>query len=127
MQPETKAARQARRLFPQVVVWWATAIECRSALRRLQRAQELTAQDVQVGIQELDRLRQRWTEVEPLGEVKNLAERLLDIHVLRAADALQLAAALIWCGRHPRGRPFISGDGKLLEAAGKEGFNVIRL
>jgi hypothetical protein len=46
---------------------------------------------------------------------------------LRAADALQLAAALIWCNRHPRGKTFISGDERLLEAAEKEGFNVIRM
>jgi hypothetical protein len=127
LQPQTRAARQARRLFPQLVTWWATSVECVSALRRLERAQELTARETQAGIQELDRLRRRWTAVAPLEEVKSLAEQLLGIHPLRAADALQLAAALIWCNRHPRGKVFISGDEKLLEAAEKEGFNVVRL
>jgi hypothetical protein len=46
---------------------------------------------------------------------------------LRAADALQLAAALIWCNHYPRGRTFISGDERLLEAAEREGFDVIKI
>jgi hypothetical protein len=127
LQPQTKVARQARRLYSQVVVWWATRVECNSALRRLERFQELTAKEAQAGILELDRLRLRWTEVAPLEEVRILAEKLLGVHPLRAADALQLAAALIWCNRHPRGRVFISGDEKLLEAAERESFNVIRM
>jgi predicted nucleic acid-binding protein len=126
-QPQTKAARQTRRLFPQIVVWWATRAECNSALRRLERNRELTARETQTGILELERLRQRWTEITPLEEARPLAERLLGSYPLRAADALQLAAALVWCNRYPRGKTFISGDERLLEAAEKEGFNVIRM
>src|SRR5215813_6147427 len=127
LQPQTQAARQARRLFPQLVTWWATNVECNSALRRLERAQELTVRETQQAFQELDRLRLRWTEVAPLEEVRSLAERLLGSHPLRAADSLQLAAALTWCNRHPRGKTFVSGDEKLLEAAEKEGFNIVRM
>jgi predicted nucleic acid-binding protein len=127
LQPQTQVARQARRLFPQLVTWWATSVECSSALRRLARAQELTARETQQAFQELDRLHLRWTEIAPLEEVRLLAERLLGVHPLRAADSLQLAAAVIWCNRLPNGRTFISGDEKLLEAAEKEGFNVIRM
>ena len=60
-QPQTKAARRARRLFPQMVVWWATSVERTSALRRLDRAQAFTAQEIQQAIKELDSLRNRWT------------------------------------------------------------------
>jgi len=127
LQPQTRTARQARRLFPQLVTWWATSVECNSALRRLGRVQELTARETQQAFQELDRLRLRWTEVAPLEEVRSLAERLLGSYPLRAADSLQLAAALTWCNRHPRGKTFVSGDEKLLEAAEKEGFNIVRM
>jgi len=127
LQPQTQAARRARRLFPQFVTWWATSVECNSALRRLERARELTAREMQQAFQELERLRLRWTEVAPLEEVRFLSERLLGFHPLRAADSLQLAAALIWCNRHPRGKTFVSSDEKLLEAAEKEGFDVIRM
>src|SRR5262245_400425 len=127
LQPQTQAARQARRLFPQLVTWWATSVECNSAFRRLERAQELTAREAQQALQELDRLRMRGTEVAPLEEIRSQAERLLGAHSLRAADSLQLAAALIWCNRRPRGKTFVGSDEKLLEAAEKEGFNVVRM
>jgi predicted nucleic acid-binding protein len=63
----------------------------------------------------------------PTEEVRERAERLLRIHRLRAADALQLAAALVWCEDRPRGRALIGDDGNLSEAARGEGFTIIRL
>ena len=72
-------------------------------------------------------MRNRWNEVQPTEEVRNRAERLLRIHKLRAADALQLAAALVWCGDRPAGRVLIGADGNLSEAAAAESFTVIRL
>ena len=52
------------------------------------------------------------------------AARLLAVHPLRAADALQLAAALLWCEEQPHAEGFVSLDVKLREAAFKEGFTV---
>jgi predicted nucleic acid-binding protein len=72
-------------------------------------------------------LRNRWNEVQPTEEVRERAERLLRIHKLRASDALQLAAALVWCENRPRGRALIGDDGNLCEAARAEGFTIIRL
>lgn len=126
-QPQTKAARQARRSFPQIIVWWATGVECTSALRRLEQAQALTAQETQQALLELNLLRQRWTEIAALDEVRNRAEQLLGNHGLRAADALQLAAALVWCSAFPKGKAIIGDDGKLLDAAANEGFTIVRL
>lgn len=125
LQPQTQAARQAFRLFPGMTVWWATTVECVSALRRLERDLELTVQETQQSLHELDKYRQRWSEIAPQEELKVTAERLLRIHPLRAADSLQLAAAMIWCNRHPRGKAFVCSDEKLLEAAEEEGFNIV--
>ena len=127
LQQQTKKARQAYRLFPRLVVWWATGVECSSALYRLERRRELSARETQLASESLGRHRQHWTEVTALDEVRNLAQRLPRTHPLRAADALQLAAALVWCASHPKGRTFICGDDRLMEAAEKEGFNVIRM
>ncbi len=126
-QPQTKAAQQARRLFPQMVVWWATSVECTSAFRRLERAQAFTAQETQQALQELQRLRRRWTEMAPVNEVRDTAEQLLGKHGLRAADSLQLAAALAWCNSYTNGKTFVGGDDRLLNAAEDEGFTVVRL
>jgi hypothetical protein len=108
-----------------MTVWWATTVECVSALRRLERDLELTVQETQQSLHELDKYRQRWSEIAPQEELKVTAERLLRIHPLRAADSLQLAAAMIWCNRHPRGKAFVCSDEKLLEAAEEEGFNIV--
>jgi hypothetical protein len=50
-------------------------------------------------------------------QVRDLATRLLGIHELRAADSLQLAAALTWCQQRPANRNFVCGDERLSRAA----------
>ncbi|MGH9800419.1 MAG: hypothetical protein ACRD82_08655, partial [Blastocatellia bacterium] len=75
----------------------------------------------------LEKYRRLWDEIAPSDEVRTLAERLLRKHQLRAADSLQLAAALVWCNSYPKGRAFISDDGRLLIAAETEGFDVIHV
>ena len=47
------------------------------------------------------------------------------LHPLRAADALQLAAALEWAKGKPSGRTFITLDKQLALAATREGFMVL--
>ena len=126
-QLQTQTANRAYRLFPKMVVWWATGVEGHSALQRLEREQQLTAQEKQQALRTLGKYRTLWTEVAPLDEVRNTAEQLLGKHGLRAADALQLAAALVWCHTHPKGKTFIGADSRLLDAAAREGFTVVRL
>lgn len=53
------------------------------------------------------------------------AERFLDRYPLKAADALQLAAAFAWCGGNPEGRKFICLDRQLNRAAESEGFEIL--
>jgi len=89
--------------------------------------QTRAASETQQSLEALEKHRQHWMEVTPLEELKTLAERLLSLHPLGAAECLQLASALIWCNRHPRGKSFVSSDERLLEAAEKEGFTGIRL
>ena len=49
----------------------------------------------------------------------------LSIHPLRTADALQLAAALIWAQESPQGLEFVCLDQNLREAAPREGFSIL--
>jgi predicted nucleic acid-binding protein len=70
---------------------------------------------------------QRSTEVEPTDELRDRAARLLDLHPLRAADALQLAAALDWCEERTTGAGFVCLDERLRAAATREGFDVYPL
>lgn len=57
--------------------------------------------------------------------VRERARRLLESHPLRAADALQLAAALIASEEEPKDLPFVTLDRRLALAAEKEGFKVL--
>lgn len=108
-----------------MVVWWSTPVECHSALARLRREDLLTQEEADRAARILKELEHVWAEILPGERVRREARRLLYIHPLRAADALQLAAALVWCGHDPEGREMVCLDRRLREAAQREGFRVI--
>ena len=79
---------------PVIVAWWATEIECTSAIARRQRLGQLPEQLVTEDFGRLSALKAGWHEVEPSEELSESAKRFLRVHDLRTADALQLAAEL---------------------------------
>ena len=90
---------------PTMVVWWATRVETVAAMTRHQHAGTLTATDTTELLRTLDALAATWLEVQPVVAIRPLARRLLRTHALRAADALQLAAAVAFVdGRSERRR-----------------------
>ena len=82
---------------PSTVVWWGTRTECISALTRQVREGSLAPTDERAARHVLHTLMQTWTEMQPSEALRSMAERSLAVHPLRAADALQLAAAILWC------------------------------
>ena len=123
-QRATAAAMTIRRSRPRIVAWWGARVEVRSALARLRREGLLDAASVAQGTAKLDVLGRAVAEVAPTEHVRSRAERLLDAHDLRAADALQLAAALEWSQDRTRGRVLVCFDARLATAASVEGFTV---
>lgn len=107
-----------------IMVWWGTLVECRSAIERRARSRELATDGIARANQRLQRLRELWREVEPSDEVRERAVQLLRSHSLRAADALQLAAAFAAADGHPETLEFVSLDTRLLETARAEGFLI---
>jgi predicted nucleic acid-binding protein len=57
--------------------------------------------------------------------VREAAVRFLRVHPLRAADALQLAAAFVAAERRPSSLEVVTLDDRLAVAARKEGFALI--
>jgi predicted nucleic acid-binding protein len=108
-----------------IIVWWATPVEVLSALSRAERARALPAADADLARRVLVDLGERWNEVLPSDEVRERAGAGLLRHPLRAADALQLGAALTWARGRPRAHPFLSLDDRLAEAARQEGFDIL--
>lgn len=106
------------------VIWWATPLECQSALQRRHRDNPLPADQLSAAIERLRQLVQHADTIAPTDELRRRAARLLSFHPLRAADALQLAAALVWCEEQPHGEIFVTLDDRLREAATREGFSV---
>jgi len=109
----------------EVVLWWATPVECVSALARIEREGKLAHSGLRQAQEILSYLRARSFEVQPVEEVRARAERLLAVHRLRAADSLQLSAALVWCRERPKGVGFVCLDDRLRLAAAREGFLVM--
>ncbi len=72
----------------------------------------------------LSTLAAAWSEVLPTTAVREMALRLLRVLALRAADALQLSAALQWVGGRPRAASLVTRDDRLAIAAEREGFTV---
>src|SRR5262245_29285230 len=109
---------------PVLAVWTLTPVEISSAIWRLRRdgvIAEGIAEDAERRAAELVAACHVVVDVET---AKSQAQRLLRLHALRAADALQLAAALEWCGGRPSRRVLHTLDTRLAAAARREGFAV---
>jgi hypothetical protein len=100
-------SRQLIRHFPTVMIWWATTVEIESALARLKKQARITEEEEQKLRLDLSSLKSRWFEIPPEDDVRELANTCLQQYRLQAADAFQLAAALIWCNERPRGRALL--------------------
>lgn len=109
---------------PAMLVWWATEVECVSAIARLERKEDLSADATVVALERLDAFAEGWSEVQPVEAARRTARRLLRVHALRAADALQLAAAIVAAEGHPASLEIVTLDDRLTAAARREGFAV---
>ncbi len=124
-EPATETVQALARKDPVMLVWWATEVECASALARLERDGAL---DESAATQAFDRLKHAaggWHEVDASDAIREAAVRFLRVHPLRAADALQLAAAFIAAERRPPSLELVTLDDRLAVAARKEGFVVL--
>lgn len=124
-EPQSAACSALYRHDSDVLVWALTPVEVLSALHRRQREGELSDEALALATASFDELRGKWSEVVDLEVVRPRAERLIAVHALRAADALQLAAALVACNEQPQQVPFVSLDHRLIDAARREGFKVL--
>lgn len=123
-EPRTNDARAALAEDAGIVTWWGTRIECTSAVARLERAGSLSPRQASQAMEILRELTFGWNEILPAESVRETACRLLRVHPLRAAYAMQLAAAIVMAGGRTTHAGFMAFDDRLREAAGREGFRV---
>lgn len=125
-QPASARCRELLGEDPDVVVWWATPLECASAFARLRREGHLREADEAAANARMAELLDGWSEMLPGDALRAQALRALRLHPLRAADALQLAAAMEWAGT-PSAGSLVTFDERLAGAAVREGFTVLGL
>lgn len=123
----TRAVQGLAARDPAMLVWWASEVECASAVARLEREGALDEAALREAFQRLTQLAAGWHEVDPSDAIRETAVRFLRVHPLRAADALQLAAAFIAAERRPSSLEIVTLDERLAGAARKEGFVVIEV
>jgi uncharacterized protein len=120
----SSACRRLLRTDRVIAVWALSRVEVLSAIWREVRAGTMERSLAMQAGKRLDTLSAAWTEVDGLAAVRTRAERIVAVHPLRAADALQLAAALVLSRERPHW-PFVTGDRQLAGVAELEGFDVI--
>jgi predicted nucleic acid-binding protein len=109
-----------------LAVWWGSPVECLAAVARAERDQRLDAAAMSDAAAALRLLRSGWSEIDATTRLREIAERLVRTHPLRAADAFQLAAATVAAEGETRLLPFVTLDERLAVAADREGFPVVR-
>ena len=126
-EPGTGAAQELAREDPVIVVWWGTTVECASAIARLEREGTLDEQGAIEALARLSRFADAWHEIEASDPLREAALRCLRVHPLRAADAFQLASALVAAQGRPSTVTLVSRDERLASAARREGFQITGL
>lgn len=110
---------------PEVIAWVLSDVEIASALHRLEREGAVERAGVDEALAQLALFQDSAHVIGLSEEILRRARRLLAVHPLRAADALQLAAALAAVYDTPRGWEFVCLDDRLGAAARREGFTLV--
>ncbi len=124
-EPQTPRVRRWMAEDDDVVVWTLTRVELLSALARRRREIGVSPAGLVAARRAILSVWDRWSEVSAVDLVRRQAERIVESHPLRAADALQIGAALVAAGDDPQSLTFVTLDADQAEAAGREGLLVL--
>ena len=124
-EPRSGEVRQWLEADPDVVVWTLARVELLSALARKLRESPASRRQLLAARRDLLLVWHHWSEVTAVENVRRHAERLVQTHPLRAADALQVGAALVAAGGIAEDLEFVTLDRRQGEAAEREGFHVL--
>lgn len=124
-EPRSDACRRLFRDGAGIAVWALTRTEMISAVWQRSRTIKLAGPILAKALDRVEAMSHGWSEIADIDPVRDRADRLLAQHELRAADALQLGAALVLRRDRPKGHDFVTADGALARAAAVEGFRVL--
>lgn len=121
----TSAMRARLGEDPDVVVWMLTSVELLSTIGRLGRTSTALSDLLPAIRLDAISLFSRWLAVTHVEGVRRRAERLVGVHPLSAADAMQLGAAMLAADDRPETLDVVTLDQNLARAARLEGFRVL--
>jgi uncharacterized protein len=121
----SETMRQLYRGDSQVAVAWTASMECTSACVRQHREGRFTDAHLTQLLARLESFERSWNLVEPSGDVRVGARRLVARHGLRAGDAIQLASAMATIESGSAAPQFVCLDRRLMLAATAEGLRVV--
>jgi predicted nucleic acid-binding protein len=124
LEQETEQCIRAYQSDQEVMVWTMSKVEVFSALCRRSREGALTEIDFDSAKKRMNDFFDNAFEVISVQKVKDRALRLLQVHPLRAAHAMQLASLLVATQEDTSRVPIMSFDDRLTLAAKREGFTV---
>ena len=124
LEQETEQCIRAFQSDPEIMVWTMSKIEVFSALCRRFREGGLREIDFDSAKKRMSDFFDMTFEIISLTKVKDRALRLLQVHQLRAADAMQLASVLVTTQEDPSRMQIMSFDDRLTLAARREGFTI---
>jgi len=124
-EPGTQLSQQWLKEDPEVVLWTLTRLELASSVERRAREGSLNRNDRVTVLRRAERIASDAHEVVDVAAVRARALTLLARHALRAADAVQLAAALIVADPDPSSLTMVVLDRRLADAAAREGLGVL--
>jgi predicted nucleic acid-binding protein len=121
----TQQVRNWQASDPSVTIWMMTVVEVMSAIARKQRERPDLAELCKQAIFDVRDAAVTWVQIEDAAAARHHAERIIMNYPLRAADALQLGAALVAADGEPQSLELVTLDRRLAEAARREGFPVL--
>jgi predicted nucleic acid-binding protein len=110
---------------PGIATWMMTRVEVISGIARRKREWPELLARWNRAIREVHEVASRWIEISDAATTRLHAERIVTDYPLRAADALQLGAAIVAADGDPHSLELVTLDGRLAEAAPREGFPVL--
>jgi uncharacterized protein len=109
----------------EIVTWALTSVEFASAIERRARQGELSTAERRQAHTRLRQLAEVWDEITSVEVVRRRALGVLARHELRAADAVQLGAALAIADEIGEPVGFVCLDSRLADAADREGLRPL--
>jgi hypothetical protein len=108
-----------------ITTWMMTRVEVISGIARRKREWPALLAGWNRAIREVQEVASRWTEISDAAAARLHAERIVMDYPLRAADALQLGAAIVAADGDPQSLELVTLDRRLADAARREGFPVL--